>query len=440
MRDDSANTLDLLTHEERIPPKVVKSSLKGSRSQLSLEEVAIAARRNAARRHSRSKADAVLKSLLHSAEKARKGRSRRKSLEILAHQGSAAMRALQQHQPQAIVIACTDCELPIPESFGAAASHVVVLRSKGNFATPAVAADVTRLVQESGIRLIMVLGHTHCAAIDIAVERWLEQRASAWPWAPKAEMSEHEISGRQAAPVKVPKASIDPDNRPPKAPVEATRTDKFSMTGNMEGHSCWKSILSCYCGADMSQDESHHSSRSQSNSNSPDTSQHGAGPRALSSSAALNCSDRTVVRTLGNTLEAAVDEVALERLKAEEAERESRAAEEPLPDPVRIPIEAPRAPRRTTSDLSTGARTRTEQAAHEKKEAAVIGRDDSTAAEVSSANAKLAAEALLRGLSKRMDNSIMHELEVVAVSADVDTAKLTLLRKGWYQQATYFFE
>ena len=53
-------------------------------------------------------------------------------------------------------------------------------------------------------------------------------------------------------------------------------------------------------------------------------------------------------------LEAAVDEVALERLKAEEAERESRAAEEPLPDPERIPIEAPRAPRRTTSDISTG--------------------------------------------------------------------------------------
>ena len=28
---------------------------------------------------------------------------------------------------------------------------------------------------------------------------------------------------------------------------------------NMEGHSCWKNILSCYCGADMTQDESHHS-------------------------------------------------------------------------------------------------------------------------------------------------------------------------------------
>ena len=135
------------------------------------------------------------------------------------------------------MIACTDCELPIPESFGAAASHVVVLRccfllsclivaptrqcpvdgcclvsslgclcfcrssqeyitkdklcgslrrSKGNFATPAVAADVARLVLESGIRLIVVLGHTHCTAIDVAVERWLEKRASAWPWAPRS--------------------------------------------------------------------------------------------------------------------------------------------------------------------------------------------------------------------------------------------------------------
>ena len=51
-------------------------------------------------------------------------------------------------------------------------------------------------------------------------------------------------------------------------------------------------------------------------------------------------------------LDAAVDEVALERLQAEEAERESLAADEPLPDPERVPIEAPRAPRRTASDLS----------------------------------------------------------------------------------------
>ena len=64
--------LNGLAHEERPRPKAVKSSLKGSSSQLSLEEVAAAARRNAARRHTRKAADTVLKSLLNTADKARK--------------------------------------------------------------------------------------------------------------------------------------------------------------------------------------------------------------------------------------------------------------------------------------------------------------------------------------------------------------------------------
>ena len=94
----------------------------------------------------------------------------------------------------------------------------------------------------------------------------------------------------------------------------------------------------------------------------------------------------------------------------------------------------------TGTMLAAGVRTRTEQQAADQKEAAVIQRDNKTALEVTNANAKLAAEALLRGLAKCVSNNIMHELEVVAVTADVDTAKLSLLRKGWYQHATYFFE
>lgn len=41
-------------------------------------------------------------------------------------------------------------------------------------------------VEESGARLVMVLGHTQCSAIDGAVDRWLEKKASAWPWPSKA--------------------------------------------------------------------------------------------------------------------------------------------------------------------------------------------------------------------------------------------------------------
>lgn len=71
-----AMQLEGLTHEQRKPHGPVKSSLKGSRSHLSLEEVAIAARKNAARRHTRTKADTVLRSLLSSAENKKKASPR----------------------------------------------------------------------------------------------------------------------------------------------------------------------------------------------------------------------------------------------------------------------------------------------------------------------------------------------------------------------------
>lgn len=43
---------------------------------------------------------------------------------------------------------------------------------------------MAQLVQETGVRLVMVLGHTHCSAIDVAVDRWLDKKAAAWPWGP----------------------------------------------------------------------------------------------------------------------------------------------------------------------------------------------------------------------------------------------------------------
>lgn len=74
------------------------------------------------------------------------------------------------------------------------------------------------------------------------------------------------------------------------------------------------------------------------------------------------------------------------------------------------------------------------------KRRSVIVRNAATASDVAAANAKLAAEALLRGLSKKLDAEALREVEVVAMSCDVDSRGLTLLRKGWYHHCTYFFE
>ena len=49
-----------------------------------------------------------------------------------------------------------------------------------------------------------------------------------------------------------------------------------------------------------------------------------------------------------------MDEVALERLKVTQEVSGNASTEEALPDPERIPIEAPRA-KRCNSDISAGA-------------------------------------------------------------------------------------
>ena len=63
-----------------------------------------------------------------------------------------------------------------------------------------------------------------------------------------------------------------------------------------------KSIFSCYFGADMSEDESHHGGGAYSGEDPSAHSAGGVGPRSKSCSAANDCSDRTVVRTMGDTV------------------------------------------------------------------------------------------------------------------------------------------
>ena len=60
-----------------------------------------------------------------------------------------------------------------------------LIRTPGNMVTPAVAATVAQLLEESGARLVAVMGHTQCAAADAAIDAWLEAHHSpaAWPWA-----------------------------------------------------------------------------------------------------------------------------------------------------------------------------------------------------------------------------------------------------------------
>ncbi len=75
--------------------------------------------------------------------------------------------ASEQH-PKAIVLACGDSRV-VPEIiFDQKLGDLFVLRSAGNTADPLTLGSIEFAVQELGVGVFIVLGHTHCGGIAVA--------------------------------------------------------------------------------------------------------------------------------------------------------------------------------------------------------------------------------------------------------------------------------
>ena len=71
--------------------------------------------------------------------------------------------------PYAVVLTCSDSRV-IPETiFSAGIGDLFVIRVAGNVATDSVLASVEYAVDHLGCQLVVVLGHTHCGAVDAAL-------------------------------------------------------------------------------------------------------------------------------------------------------------------------------------------------------------------------------------------------------------------------------
>jgi hypothetical protein len=110
-----------------------------------------------------------------------------------------------------------------------------VRRTQGNIATPGIAAQIAQTLEDSGARLVMVMGHTQCPAVDKAIDAWLDRAAMDWPWA-AAEQQRLQLAAAAAArnppPSWQPAQSLGPPKPPGSGAKEApTRTDKISTMG-----------------------------------------------------------------------------------------------------------------------------------------------------------------------------------------------------------------
>ena len=71
-------------------------------------------------------------------------------------------------KPYAAVLTCSDSRV-IPEAiFSAGNGDLFVIRVAGNVATDSTVASVEYAVRHLGVKIVLVLGHTSCGAVDAA--------------------------------------------------------------------------------------------------------------------------------------------------------------------------------------------------------------------------------------------------------------------------------
>jgi len=77
---------------------------------------------------------------------------------------------VENQTPFAILVGCSDSRVPTELIFDQGFGELFVIRVAGNFITPTQAGSVEFGVERLGAKLIVVLGHSHCGAIQMALD------------------------------------------------------------------------------------------------------------------------------------------------------------------------------------------------------------------------------------------------------------------------------
>jgi carbonic anhydrase len=80
-----------------------------------------------------------------------------------------SQRDVQSQRPFAIVLGCSDSRAPAELVFDQGLGDLFVIRVAGNIVAPSQVGSVEFAAEHFGTRLVVVMGHTSCGAIDAAL-------------------------------------------------------------------------------------------------------------------------------------------------------------------------------------------------------------------------------------------------------------------------------
>jgi len=83
---------------------------------------------------------------------------------------SHSRRDLTLQSPFAIILGCSDSRAPAEIVFDQGLGDLFVIRVAGNIVAPSQVGSVEFAAERFGTRLVVVMGHTGCGAIDAAIE------------------------------------------------------------------------------------------------------------------------------------------------------------------------------------------------------------------------------------------------------------------------------
>lgn len=84
------------------------------------------------------------------------------------------LRLADGQDPFAVVLGCSDSRVPIELVFDQGLGDLFVIRVAGNVVAPSQIGSVEFAAQKFGTKLVVVLGHTRCGAIEATVDELMQ--------------------------------------------------------------------------------------------------------------------------------------------------------------------------------------------------------------------------------------------------------------------------
>lgn len=81
-------------------------------------------------------------------------------------------------EPFAVILGCSDSRVPVEIIFDQGLGDLFVIRVAGNIVAPSLIGSVEFAAAKFGTRLVVVLGHTNCGAINATIDELLDPSES----------------------------------------------------------------------------------------------------------------------------------------------------------------------------------------------------------------------------------------------------------------------